>query len=289
MGIWRRLHEFHPLLRWPLKLALFMGITVLVLFPNPVLIPVLLGRSSNLEDLLDANEPGLAPLEQRVRGNLAARGEAADLLQVVEAEVEAAVPYAHDWQTWGVMEYLPTVSEVLEKGREDCDGRAVVAASLLRRMGQPAWLVSDLLHMWVQTPAGETMGPTGGEKTLLSGSPGAERTQFTITPRTLVNAGRGLAYGVAVFPLGRLLIILAALAGLTAHPWSSGWRRLCGCLLLWIGLDAVREAGQSAALEPAAGPIMVVMLGAALFLAGWLVLAVKAKDRRYGFAPGRPG
>ncbi len=289
MGVWRRMHEIHPLLRWPLKLALFIGTTLLVLFPNPALIPVLFERLSNLEKLLDASEPGLAPLEQRVRDQLAAGGDVADLLAIVEAEVYATVPYAHDWQTWGVMEYLPTVSEVLEKGREDCDGRAVVAASLLRRLGQPAWLVSDLLHMWVQTPGGEAMGPTGSEKTLSSGRPGAERTQTVLTPRTLVNVGRGLSYGVAVFPLERQLIILAALCALTVHPWSSGWRRLSGCLLLWIGLDLMRDAGHSAALEPTTGARAAVMLGAMLILTGWLVLAVKATDRRPGSAPGRPG
>lgn len=289
MGAWHRLHAVHPLLRWPAKLVLFIGTTVLVLFPNPALIPLLFERLSNLELLVDPQDPLLAPLEERVRNELAASGDAQDLPKIVEAEVYARVPYSHDWETWGVMEYLPTVREVLEKGREDCDGRAVVAVSLLRRLGHEAWLVSDLLHMWVQTPAEELMSPTGGEKTLSSGGPGGGRTQMMMTPGILRNMARGLSYGVAAFPLARELVILAALCALTAHPWSSGWRRLCGCLLLWIGLDAIRDAGRSAALELARGPLATVAFGAALMVTGWLVLAIKASGRRSGSAPARPG
>ena len=48
------------------------------------------------------------------------------LVRGVEKFVYGHVPYAWDWDTWGVADYLPSVAEVRRMGREDCDGRAVV-------------------------------------------------------------------------------------------------------------------------------------------------------------------
>lgn len=269
---WRRWHERRAWLRRPLKLGIFLVGAALVLYPRFWLFPTWLERIRDMETVIQPDHPALDLLERQVRSSLPADAAPADMLQAVQDTVYEHVPYAWDWETWGVVEYLPTVDEVFQLGREDCDGRAVVAASLLRRMGCDARLVSDVLHMWVETPAGDTMNPTGGEKTIVSAKGG---TQTTISPRVLSNLARGLAYGVAVFPLGRELIILALLAALTSHPWCSGWRRLSGVLLLWIALDMLRHAGQSAALQKDAASVTVVLLGVLLALAGWLTLAFK--------------
>jgi hypothetical protein len=271
--------------RWPLKLVIFVVGTALVLFPKVWLIPAVLERYGDMNSALDPEHPGVAALNERVRAELPAGAPVSDVLQMVERSVCEQVPYAWDWDVWGVAEYLPTVAEVFERGREDCDGRAVVAASLLRRMGYDAWLVSDLLHVWVQTPEGETMSPTGAEKTFVATEEG---TEATISTGMIRNLGRGFSYGVAVFPLERELIILALLCLVAMQPWSSVWRRVAGCLLLWVALDTLRDAGRQAALSDQGLFVVRAWLGIALGVAGWLVLAVRAGGPRPRSAARRP-
>jgi len=285
MSLWRRLNSLRWLGRWPLKLAIFAVGTMLVLFPKVWLIPIVLERYADMNSALDPEHPGLAALDQRIRDKLPADPPTSEVLQAVERGVCEEIPYAWDWDVWGVVEYLPTVAEVLERGSEDCDGRAVVAASLLRRMGYDARLVSDLLHVWVETPEGETMSPTGGEKTFVGTEAG---TETTVSPRLIHNLARGFSYGVAVFPLTRELIILALLCVLTMQPWSSVWRRVAGCLLLWIALDTLRDAGRQAALSGQTLAVVRAWLGVGLGLAGWLVLAVRVGGPRLHSAAKRP-
>jgi len=301
MRAWRRLNDLAWPWRWPLKLAILLVVVAVVLYPKFWLLPRCIKRLGNMNAVLDPHHPALGELEQRVRQALAPppatlpaaepgnstvsgsrpaallAGEGQDpALAAVQQVVYERVPYAWDWDTWGVFEYIPTVAEVFERGREDCDGRAVVAASLLRRMGCDAWLVSDLLHVWVQTPAGETMSPTGGEKTLVATEAG---TQTTISPGLVRNLARGLAYGVAVFPLGRELIILAAICVLAMQPRSAVWRRVAGCLLLGAAFGLLRASGQEAALGTSARDILLARGAVGVALGGWLVLVIRAGRR----------
>ena len=174
---------------------------------------------------------------------------------------------------WGVVDYLPNTEEVLRAGREDCDGRAVVAASLLRRMGHEAWLASDLQHVWVVTPKGETMSPGKGEKTIQAGPDG---TRLRMTTKMLGNLNRGITFGISVFPLTRQLIILAALCGLTMQPRSSVLRRCIGCLLMLAALAVLHDVGRTSAGQEGA----MVWVGWGLAAAGWLTLVIRAGGRR---------
>lgn len=122
------------------------------------------------------------------------------------------------------------------------------------------------------------MSPTGAEKTLVATETG---TQATISAKLIRNAGRGLSYGVAVFPLSRELCILALVCVLTMQPHSSIGRRVAGCLLLWVALDVLRESGRQAALAGAADVGVGTWLGLALAIAGWVLLAVRAAGRRH--------
>lgn len=275
MSLWRRFHQRPAWLRWPVKTLLFGLVVLLALFPKVWLVPTWIGRLRDLNALVQPDHAGLAPLEEAARARMAER-EPAELLGVVQELVYERVPYAWDWDTWGVMDYVPTTAEVLEKGREDCDGRAVLAAALLRRMGQPAWLLCDLKHVWIGTPVGETMSPGSVERTIASGPEG---THVQITPGAAANLGRGLAFGIAVFPLGRELVIAAALGALAAQPRSSRLRRVAGWALLLAGLLLMRRAGATAsgvALQP-----NLLWAGVACVLAGWAALVIRGADRRW--------
>ena len=280
MEYWRRLHTWDWRARWTLKCAALFAIVALVLYPKIWLLPTLIGRLGDMNAVLNPANPGLAELEERVRERVPPDADAQATLRIVEKVVCEAVPYAWDWDTWGVMEYIPTVSEVLEKGREDCDGRAVVAASLLRRMGYEAQLVCDLKHAWVQTPEGELMSPGEGEKTLeVTG----EGTRVSLTAGALANLGRALSFGVAVFPLTRELIILTALCAVTMHPRSSPLRRVVGVWLMLLGLALLRDSGGATYAVAQRPDLLWAGLLAAVL--GWVLLALRAADPRSRPAP----
>ncbi|MBN2445883.1 MAG: hypothetical protein JXO22_04115 [Phycisphaerae bacterium] len=284
MSYWHRLHRTPALVRWPLKLLVFLVVTGLVLYPKVWLLPTWLHRLGDLDSVLDPQNAGLAPLENEVSELLAKEPpeKAANpkaVLELAQKVVLKHVPYAWDWDTWGVFDYVPTVAEVLSKGHEDCDGRAVVAASLLRRMGREAWLVSDLKHVWVETPDGATMGPGDGKPTITGGKPGKpEEPMLYRAVATLRNLGRGLTFGIAVFPMVRVLMIWLALCACLAHPWSSPTRRVAGSLLLLAAIALLHDA-KPAASGLAQDPRLawVAWMTAA---AGIVLLAVKSGVRR---------
>lgn len=278
MNVWRRFHARPWWLRAPAKAFFFVLVTALVLYPKFWLIPTWLERLRDMNSVIDPTSEHLAPLEAEVRAALPPGAESESIRRLVEQTVLIHVPYAWDWDTWGVMDWLPTVDEVFAHGKDDCDGRAVVAASLLRRLGVEANLVSDVLHVWVVTPQGELMQPTSSERTLVSGPQG---TELNITPGVIRNLGRGLSYGVAAFPFERGVMILAALSAVLIHPWSSFWRRVAGVLLLWIACTTIRQVGMAASLQGG-------MLEAAQTWAGWVVALVGALTLAVRTAGGAP-
>ncbi|MBX3394635.1 MAG: hypothetical protein KF841_04655 [Phycisphaerae bacterium] len=163
--------------------------------------------------------------------------------QVVENLVYREVRYQWDWEVWGVADYMPTVAEMFEQARkapdgvlrEDCDGRAVMAASLMRRLGYKSELVTDLKHVWVMTPQGEFMGP-GGRKAVRS-TPEGNRTDLGTA---LLNIPIAMSFGVMVFPLSRELILVATALLLLLHRRMSWRAAAIGGLLLFQGLFFMR-------------------------------------------------
>lgn len=272
---WRRWHKSNWAARWSVKSLFVLGVVALMLFPDPRLLAVWSGRIQDCNALLDPAHPALQPLQESAQ-ELVARG--ALPREAVERVVLERVPYAWDWDIWGAVDYWPTVAEVFQKGREDCDGRAVVAASLLRRMGIDARLVSDFLHVWVETPQGDLMGPTGAEKSLVGGSEGTE-TRFSLG--LVKNLSRGFAFGVAVFPLSREAIMLCAIVSATLHPFGSRRKAIAGALLMAAALWLLRSVGESAAGMESIGPVLLTGTALACAALGWWLLASKA-----GAAPG---
>lgn len=197
-------------------------------------------RWQNPTALVNPDSAALAPLIDELRGRIPSDLPARKKLRLVEAYVYEKLPYAWDWDTWGVADYIPTVEEALEQGREDCDGRAVVAASILRAFGHKAEIVSDYAHVWVKTEAGETMSP-GKRKSIVASDTGVE-----VHWRNLSDLFRATLFGWAVFPLHRELIVLLVLWLLLVAPGTSWrWRALIA-LLLADALLRLRAGGRDA-------------------------------------------
>lgn len=240
-------------LRWWVRLPvkwLVFGLTVLVVcFPHPGILMRHLRHWRNPNVLIQPHTPALQPLvrdlELRMPDDLAPR----DALRIVERFVCERIRYDWDWNTWGTADYLPTVTEAIEKGREDCDGRAVVAASLLSRFGFKAQIVTDFAHVWVKTEHGELMGP-GKAKAVI-----AERDGLNVRPGALAQLPRAIACGIAPFPLTRELVIMVVLwllllerPGVFADPRRrrTAWvRHLAALVFLLAGLLLMRTAGRS--------------------------------------------
>lgn len=288
MRRWRTYHNGSFWRRGPLKLFVFVVGLLLVLFPRVDRIAPWAYRLSAMDRLIDPDAPELAPLEERIRAKLPPGTSARDALPIVNRVVREAIPYTWDWDRWGNADYWPTVAEALTGPGEDCDGRAVVAASLLRRLGFEAWLVSDLLHVWVGTPEGETMEPTSARRTFVGGAPGTQGTVATVNLDVLTNAIRGLAYGISVFPTARVVLIVVVAAALTLHPWV-GWPRTTLSLLLFGGGVALLcVVGEQAAMRGAPRDVALAAGGALMTGAGWVLLAVKAAGRRPRSSPAQP-
>lgn len=236
--------------RMPLKAAAFALVTFFVLFPYPRQFARHLAHVRNLQTMVDPHAPQLDPLQraldERLKPIAATQPALLKNPQLVQRHVERfvleQVHYEWDWNLWGSADYMPTVSEVFEKAqetdgplREDCDGRAVIAASLMKRLGYDARLVTDLRHVWVATPEGEWMGP-GRDKTLIA-TPDGTRVDWTTL---LSNIPVSLSYGVGVFPFWREAIILLAAFLLSLHRRTPPRTAAIGLVLLILGLLFMR-------------------------------------------------
>lgn len=254
-------------IRLPLKWLIFGVAVIAVCFPYPRVLSRHLAHWRDPNALIDPAAPTLQPLVEELRLLLADDLPPREALETVERFVHRRLPYAWDWETWGTADYMPTVAEALQMGREDCDGRAVVAASLLENFGYKAKIVTDFAHVWVHTDKGETMGP-GKRKAIVGKKDG-----FDVNLAALAELPRALAYGIAVFPLGRELIIAVVLWYLLLRPGLGLRRSVMIAALLAAGLFALRTGGANYR-QPALG---IQWLGLAAWSAALVVWAIPVR------------
>jgi hypothetical protein len=255
----RYVNQLAKLRRWPVK-GLFLLLVLLgITYPRPSLLVRELRHSADVSALIDAESPGIQPWIEEIREAVAEHPGLSDqrVLKAVELYVYEKIPYDWDWNTWGVLDYIPTVSEVLEMGREDCDGRAVVAASLIRGLGYEPRLVNDFKHMWVWTPQGEFMSPTGPKVF----EPTETGSRFNW--KSLLDLPASIAFGLAVYPLGRELVMLVAIWLCGLKPVTRRWSWWLSLVALVQGLLFMRLAAWDA--------YAIIHWGVWL---GWLNLAV---------------
>jgi hypothetical protein len=113
--------------------------TLLVLYPNPLMLYV------------SAQRAWSPPVDPQAVRHLAEK--LPDQPRAIEAAVNTTlVPYAVPWEIQGVPWYFPSAAEVLESGRGDCQGRAVVLASILQAKGISYRFVGSFDHLWIDYP-----------------------------------------------------------------------------------------------------------------------------------------
>ncbi len=224
-------------LRWPFKITVFAIGCILVLFPRVDRLPATLQRHSNPNILIEPDSRVLDPLVAEFDADADPEWTPEERLRKIEAFVYEKIEYEWDWNLWGNADYFPTLEEAVGLGKEDCDGRAVVAASMLQRYGYEATLVSDFKHVWVATDRGEAMGP--GDAQAVTFTEGGPQIDWTV----LWTLPKAFAMGIAVFPLYRELMIAGLLWVLLYGPRSHVRRHIeCGVLIA-AGLLVMHYSG----------------------------------------------
>ena len=183
-----------------------------MLFPHPVLFFREVQRIGNVDGLIQTNLAAMAQINRDIDALLATNTVKLTEFKAVERFVYQRIRYQYDWDNWGNLDYWPTVAEVLERGREDCDGQAVLAASILRARGfTNARIVANLNHVWVAVDKVELMGPQADKNIRREGG------KTVVTFPALKTILDNIAF-LTKFPVARELILLFATLLVGYHP-----------------------------------------------------------------------
>jgi hypothetical protein len=71
--------------------------------------------------------------------------------------IKFKVKYSNDLVNHGAFNHLATAEEVLQSGRDDCDGQAVLLCSVLRYAGYEAYTLIGASHSWVEVQEEEIL------------------------------------------------------------------------------------------------------------------------------------
>jgi len=265
-GFWRWLETQRPLKRAGLKLALLAVVVLFALYPNPVLLVRQVGHLLDMESLIQPNLPAMPEINRDIDQLLATNVVPLTELKAVERFVLRRISYQYDWHGWWNLDYWPSAAEVWERQREDCDGRAVLAVSILRARGhQDARLVANLQHVWVAVGTNELMGPMADKNFRREGG----KTIVTFPAlKTLLDS---LAM-TCKFPAWRVVLMLVTLLALVFHPSADTGRFAILCAVMLAGyavfLDwCVRRLDRDAAGFDWNLPLAAVLILSSLALA----------------------
>ena len=215
--------------RWLVKMGLLGLVILFALYPHPVLLAIHLRHIRDIESLIQPDLPEMAEINREIDAKLPAGAARKEEFKAVERYVYEHIRYEYDWFNWGNLDYWPTAQEVLTRKREDCDGQAVLAASILRARGfKTATLVANLQHVWVTVDGVELMGPQRDKNLRRVGG----KMVVTLPAwRTLLASGSM----ICKFPAVRSLLILFAALVLAYHP--------CRHLTGWLALSVMALVG----------------------------------------------
>jgi len=247
------------------KWLTFLAVVLVVLYPRLDMLPRTLQRYLNPNSLIDPQSPALAPLIEEFDRQRDLNWGGMALTDEVEQFTYRKIPYRHDWKVWANVDYFPTVEETLQKGMEDCDGRAVVAASLLEHYGVDAKLANDFTHVWVVTEHGNALETAGGNTAVVEGKEGGG---LKISwGRAIKQTATASSWMISAFPLFReLIILLAAWLLLTGTRKSLQLATPAGLVML-IGLLLIRDGESFRMWSTWAG--WLCLFGAVVYL--WLL------------------
>jgi len=147
------------------KLLLGVLITNFLLFfggsINPLVLNEQLHRRIDPSSLLEPDSPQISVVNTKFEKVLLFAKNRTEIpdnvespriyeIKLIEAFVWSHVKYKSDFIQYLAVDHLATTSEVLDSKRDDCDGRAILAGSLLLHRGYDAWVFVSWTHWWVE-------------------------------------------------------------------------------------------------------------------------------------------
>jgi hypothetical protein len=163
-AMWDRLAEWKWPWRWAAKVGGFIVVLLLTFFPRLDLAGKYAMRLMDWDRLIDPNLAVMPAINAEIDRRLPAQPSPRQEMAAVQAFVYEKIPYKLDWFNWSNVDYWPTAAEVWARKCEDCDGRAILGASILRARGfTSAHLAGNLSHVWValdsDDPKAKMVGP----------------------------------------------------------------------------------------------------------------------------------
>ena len=143
------------------KLLCVPWLVLVAIVPKVWYWPGEFGRRIDRRLVLDPRDPAVVQAEKEFWSFLREKGgrEAweqsgrEEKLKKAMSFVLHRVPYQYDFPNWGVLCHTATPQEVLwVKGKDDCQGRACVAVSLMQRLGYDAYCAETPFHWYVALP-----------------------------------------------------------------------------------------------------------------------------------------
>ncbi|MFO7942089.1 MAG: transglutaminase domain-containing protein [Bacillota bacterium] len=185
------------------RLAFLLLWTLFVLYPNPLRL---------VQSVYRVFEP---PLDEEAVEHLLP-GVPRDPAEL-EAHVLAEYPYRHDWATYRVPWYFPTVGEALERGAGDCKTRFVILASLFEALEVNYIQTFSVSHFWLTYEGkGETALETASNAWLVRGEEGSRLQIPREDTRQIWRIFRE-AFWDAMPPLRKALFLLGAPLAVLLH------------------------------------------------------------------------
>ncbi len=245
-----------PWRRWATKTFAFCLLSFFVLNPNLKRLVLQVRHTFAPESLIQTDFAGMQEINRQI-DQLIARSPDRSEIKTIEKFVLKRIRYVSDYQTWGNMEYWPTAEEVWQNRQEDCDGRAILAVSILRSRGYPsARLAISLDHMWAEVNSREKqpglpeeitsiLHPDSRFSAALDGKPTANHfarlAKALFRPTAFRDTSANL---IAAIPFARKVILLTMLLLLCYHPCRNHALLLVLLCSEWVALSffAVSDA-----------------------------------------------
>ncbi len=270
--IWNNLAGYTRAQRSIIKSVLYFFILLFVLFPNPALVIDQIGAYLNTEALFETGFPEMATINAQIDSLLPADFTFQEEYEAIVRFVYDNIHYEFDWDNWANSEYWPPASKVWRRGREDCDGRAILAVAIFRSRGyRDADIVGSMQHLWIQVNGKELMGPD--KEKLVVVQDGKKQFRMPSWHYMLETLAVQLNY----FPKFRIVILLLALLTLLYHPAQKLKRLLALLITAMLGftllVDWAHEVEFYKQLTFSAG----LMIGSLLILAS-LAVAILSKN-----------
>ena len=211
--IWNRAAELRLAWRLLLKVSIFVCVFFFILNPNPKRFAQQIPRYFRTEELIQKNFPGVEDINRELDILLPPNATPEEEFSIVQDYVYQHIAYEYDWENWTNIDFWPTAEVVWARQREDCDGRAVLAASILRSRGfHSATLAGSFRHIWVQVDRQELMNPDTEQHVRLDEG----KLALSLPSRKFIL--ESTAFYVAEFPTIRNLILLFVTLLLSYHP-----------------------------------------------------------------------